>query len=92
MANYQYIKRRKHFYVNSFRKAVLFLFVSLVLNCLLIVGIYYKYITKPARDYYATDGIGAPIQLKSMLQPNYSSQALLPPDPTNLTVQKAIPD
>jgi intracellular multiplication protein IcmM len=56
------------------------------------VGIYYKHITKPRRDYYATDGIGAPIQLKSMLQPNYSSKALLPPDPTNLTVQKAIPN
>jgi len=92
MANYQYIKQRKNFYVSSFRKAVFFLLVSLLLNCLLVVGIYYKHITKPRRDYYATDGIGAPIQLTSMLQPNYSSKALLPPDPTNLTVQKAIPN
>ena len=71
----------KFFYRNSFRRVVLFLIISLVINGLLVFGIYNKLINKIEPRFYATSGVKPPIKLTAMSHPNYKSTALLPPDP-----------
>lgn len=86
------IKQRKGFYRNSYRRAVVMLIFSLLINIGLIGGIYYKLITIPERDYYATSGIKPPIKLTAMATPNYSSKYLLAPDPVNSEESKPLPE
>lgn len=90
--NYDSVKNRKRFYVHSYRRAIRILLISLLLNGLFVAGIYYKYITRPERDFYASDGITAPIQLNSLMQANNSTSALLPPDPVLNNETKVIPN
>ncbi|KTD28718.1 phosphoesterase [Legionella israelensis] len=86
------IKQSKFFYIQSFRRAGIFLFISLVLNTIFSLAIYFAYTNQPERDFYASNGITAPIKLKPMLTPNYSSEAMLAPDPVNTEdVRKVIP-
>ncbi len=75
-------KTSKTFYRNSFRKIITLLIVSLFINGLLAFGIYNKLITEKTPDYYATSGITAPTELQVYDKPNYSSEAILRPDPT----------
>lgn len=74
-------KERKHFFRNSFRNVLWLIYASLFLNILFIIGIYQVIINREEPDYYATSGIKPPIKLSPMSQPNYSSEALLPPAP-----------
>lgn len=85
------IKRQKNFNVRLFRKGVKLLIFSLVLNFILGILIFYKYLNLPARDYYATNGITPPEQLTPLMAPNYTSSALLDPDPPTVTEEKVIP-
>ena len=85
------IKLRKGFYRNSFRRAVVMLILSLIVNLSLIAVIYYKLVTKPGHDFYATSGIKPPIKLDPMPTPNYSSKYLLPPDPVSGDETKSLP-
>ncbi|KTD67790.1 MULTISPECIES: type IVB secretion system protein IcmM/DotJ [Legionella] len=85
------IKGSKNFYVNSYRRGLTTLIISLLLNCIFGVLIAYIYLTEPERDFYATSGIAPPIQLQPLLAPNYSSNALLPPDPPAENEDKVIP-
>lgn len=85
------IKQSKLFYVRTFRRANIMLLISLMLNLLLIVGIYYMYFDLPAREFYAANGITQPVKLKPMLKPNNSSKALLAPDPDITEAPKKIP-
>lgn len=90
--NYDYIKNRKRFYVHSYRRALRLLMVSLILNGGILLGIGYQVISEPERDFYATDGISAPVKLTPLLQPNASPNALLTPDPIVIRAQKVIPN
>lgn len=85
------IRQRKGFYRNSYRRAVVMMIFSLLLNIGLIGGIYYKLVTMPERDFYATSGIKPPIELKAMATPNYSSKYLLAPAPVDSEESKPIP-
>ncbi|STY30652.1 Component of the Dot/Icm secretion system. inner membrane protein [Legionella wadsworthii] len=78
---WEVIKGSKNFYVNSYRRGLTALIISLFLNCILGLLIIYTHLTEPERDFYATSGVTPPIQLKPLLAPNYSPNALLPPDP-----------
>lgn len=84
------IKHGKGFYVSTYRKALTLTMGSLFLNILLILGIIYAYIQTPRTHFYATNGAIALMsitdqpekyELQPLDQPNYSDQALLPPDP-----------
>ncbi len=75
------IKSSKFFYVKTYRQLSTMLFISLVVNVILGVLVYFSYINLPARDFYSTNGITPPAKLTPMLTPNRSSQALLAPDP-----------
>ncbi len=82
----------KSFYVRTYRLAGRGLIISMVINFLLSLGIYYLYFHQPERAYYATSGITSPVQLKPREQPNYSTIPLLEADPPDDTSVKTIPD
>jgi len=78
--------------VRNFRKATFALLISLALNIFFIVAIYFEYITLPVRDFYATNGITPPVKLTPISTPNYSSEAMLAPDPESAAYKnKVIP-
>ncbi|CDZ76917.1 hypothetical protein BN59_01196 [Legionella massiliensis] len=82
----------KFFYVRTYRVAGRCLILSLLVNLLLSLGVYYRYFHEPPRDYYATSGITPPVQLKVLYEPNYSATPLLPADPVADDTVKVIPD
>jgi intracellular multiplication protein IcmM len=75
------IKRSKRFNVYEYRASVLLLLFSLGLNLLLCIFACYTFIKEPEPDYYATNGITPPVQLKVMLKPNESPKPLLESEP-----------
>jgi intracellular multiplication protein IcmM len=79
--NWALIKRNKNFNVNVYRRGLSFLIFILFLNVGMGALIAYIYLHQPERDFYATSGVAAPIQLTVMLAANMSSQPMLPPDP-----------
>lgn len=85
------IRNSKSFNVNVYRRGLVALIISLLLSTILGVCIFYKYVSKPERDYYATSGETPPVKLKSMSTPNMSSTALLDPDPQSGVEDKEIP-
>ncbi|ASQ45262.1 type IVB secretion system protein IcmM/DotJ [Legionella clemsonensis] len=85
------IKRSKAFYIRTYRKGGTFVIVSLIINILLSLLIYYIHFNQPEPDFYATSGITPPIQLTPLNAPNYSSTPLLEPDPTNEDETRVIP-
>lgn len=88
------LKTSKNFYVSTFRACTRLLYISLLINLILGVAIYYVYFHQPSRNYYATNGVTAPEPLAPMAQPNNSSYPLLPPDPVDPLLQqdKALPE
>ncbi len=74
-------KTSKTFYRNSFRKVILLLFFSLILNGLFAFGIYNQIIHLKEPFYYSTNGITPPKKLNPLTRPNNSSKALLDPAP-----------
>ncbi|KTD24578.1 MULTISPECIES: type IVB secretion system protein IcmM/DotJ [Legionella] len=85
------IKRSKSFYIRTYRIGGTSLVISLILNLLLVLGIYYLYFHEPERDFYATSGVTPPVLLNPLDEPNYSSTPLLPPDPIDDDSEKVIP-
>lgn len=90
--NWNRIKQSKFFYVQIYRKVITAITASQVINVILCLGVIYVYFNQPARTFYATSGITPPIELTPMDTPNYSAEALLPPDPVNEEGNKVIPD
>ena len=85
------IKNKKNFNVHVYRRGLFLIIISLLLNVIIGLLMFYLYVNQPERDYYATYGITPPIKLTSMSAPNASSNALLPPDPPTDDVQRVIP-
>ncbi|MFT4058652.1 MAG: type IVB secretion system protein IcmM/DotJ [Legionella sp.] len=85
------IKSNKNFDVNVYRRGLIVLILSLILNTILGLLLFYIYITVPERDYYATNGVTPPVKLTPMASANMSSTALLAPEPPPDNVEKMIP-
>ncbi|KTC66537.1 Dot/Icm secretion system protein ImcM [Legionella adelaidensis] len=85
-------KQSKRFYVQTYRRAGTSLVVSLLINLLLGLGIYYTYFHLPEPDFYSTDGITPPVQLTPMDEPNRSSVPLLASDQESDYGNKVIPE
>ncbi|CEK11407.1 type IVB secretion system protein IcmM/DotJ [Legionella hackeliae] len=85
------IKRSKAFYIRTYRKAGTFVIVSLMLNIVLSLLIYYIHFNQPEPDFYATSGITPPVQLNPLNTPNYSGTPMLEPDPVNEDETRIIP-
>lgn len=85
------IKQSKAFYIRTYRKGGTFVIVSLLVNLLLSLAIYYVHFHQPNPDFYATSGITPPIQLTALNAPNDSSTPLLEPDPATEDETRVIP-
>ncbi|KTC86357.1 type IVB secretion system protein IcmM/DotJ [Legionella brunensis] len=85
------IKNSKAFYIRTYRKGATFVIVSLLINLLLSLAIYYVHFNQPDPDFYATSGITPPIMLTPLKTPNYSNTPLLEPDPINDDETRVIP-
>ncbi|MFI4918088.1 MAG: type IVB secretion system protein IcmM/DotJ [Legionellales bacterium] len=85
------IKRNKNFNVNVYRRGLIALDLSLLLSCIFVLLLFYKYINLPERDFYATSGITAPVKLKALSVRNLSSVALLEQDPPLGNLTRNIP-
>ncbi len=85
------IKQSKRFYVHTFRRAGTTLLFSIGINLALGCVIYYVYLIRPEHDFYATNGVTAPVMLTAMDVPNSTSVALLASDPVNDNDIKVIP-
>lgn len=90
-AAWDLIKRSKHFYVDTYRKAGTVLIYSALLNIVLGAAIYYAYINQPERDFYATNGVTPPVMLTPLDEPNYTSSPLLASDPENDDNRRVVP-
>lgn len=90
--NWNKIKKSKFFYVKSYRILASLIIASSMLSVLLCLAIIYYYFAQPVTTFYATSGITPPVQLTPLNTANYSSQALLPPDPANDDDNKVIPE
>ncbi len=86
------IKSSKRFYVKTYRFTGTVLLVSCLLNIFFSVAIYYTYFDRPAHDFYATNGVTAPVQLTPLDEANYTSVPLLSSNPMTDNTQKAIPE
>jgi intracellular multiplication protein IcmM len=85
------IKQSKRFYVKTYRRTGSAIFLSMVTNLLLILGICYVYLNRPAHDFYATSGETPPVMLTPMDIPNNTSEPLLANDPDINDDIKVIP-
>jgi intracellular multiplication protein IcmM len=88
--NWDIIRESKDFNVSVYRRGLFILILSLFLSCIFVLYSFYIYLTEPERDFYATSGVAPPIKLQPLLAPNFSSNALLPPDPVEETENKFI--
>lgn len=86
------IKQSKWFYIQGYRRAGRWIVVSIGINFLLGLVVYYTYVTRPAPDFYATSGVVPPIKLTALAAPNYSATALLEDDPVSDNNVKVIPE
>lgn len=85
------IKNSKSFDVNIYRRGLLALIISLGLSGIFGVLLFYIYLSQPERDYYATNGVTPPVKLTAMATANFSSKALLDPDPPTDLEDRLIP-
>ncbi len=85
------IKKRKNFYAGIYRSGLTSLICSLIISVFLGGVIIVLYLQQPERDYYATSGVTAPLELKVMMTPNKSSTPLLAPDIVEDEDTKVIP-
>jgi intracellular multiplication protein IcmM len=80
-AHLEQAKQKRFFYRDKFRATLAWLLVSLTMTMVLIVAIVFWRLTQKGADFYATNGVAAPISLTPLDAPNQSSESLLPPDP-----------
>ena len=85
------IRQSNRFYIDTYRRGVNTLLVSIVLNVILGMAIYHVYFGQPEPDFYATNGVTEPVLLTAMDQPNNSSVALLANDQNDNDNSKAAP-
>ena len=82
----------KSFYIRTYRRTCNWIVVSLLVSIVLSAAISYLYFHQPMRQFYATNGITAPVQLDPLDSANNLSKALLPPDPVIPGQTKLIPE
>lgn len=77
------IKQSNRFYIITYRRICNIFFVSVILNLLLGLAVYYNYFKRPEHAFYATNGITYPDALIPIDAPNSSSVPLLAPEVGN---------
>lgn len=85
------IRQSNRFYIDTYRRGVIALLVSVSLNAFLGVAVYHTYFSQPEPDFYATDGITLPVLLTAMDHPNNSPNALLANEQNDYDNTKVVP-
>ncbi len=85
------IKSSKRFYISAYRWSSSILLVSIAVSLCLGSWIFYVYVNEPEHDFYATDGVTAPIGLMPLDAPNKTSVPLLGNDLEDSQENKVIP-
>lgn len=85
------IIKSKSFYVRTYRASLTGIVLSVLLNLIFGLFIYYLYFNKPPRDFYATSGVTPPEKLTALKSPNYSSTPLLAEEEIIENTIKVIP-
>lgn len=75
------IKRQKNYYRIGLRRMTGVLFISLVLNGIFVLAIFFVVIAMPEPRFYSTNSAGFITPLVPLDKPNTSSQYLLESDP-----------
>ncbi len=71
------VKLRNNFYRDSYRRVILVLLLSIILNVLLAIAGGYLFMYRPNPQYFATTADGRVIKLVPLSQPNLSKRAVL---------------
>ena len=85
------IRSSKGFYVRSFRRVGSILVVSVSVNLVFGLMIFYVYLNRSDPQIYATSGAMPPEALVSMDEPNYTSSPLLADDQMPDQETKVVP-
>jgi len=86
------ITTAKFFYVRTYRRVCTLIIISLMMSVFLIVLIIHFYLNRPEPDYYATNGVTAPVLLNALDTANKLTSPLLPPDQIISNQTKVIPN
>jgi len=71
------VRLRNNFYRDNYRRSVIVLLLSMLMNFLLAAAVYYLYITKPQPIYFATNENGSLLQMIPLDQPYITDDQLL---------------
>lgn len=85
------VRKSRGFYIHYYRRMSQWIMVSLLINLLLSLAIYYAFMDESPRSVYATSGIAPPVQLKPLDAPNYTDNYLLEPEPHDEDESRLIP-
>lgn len=86
------IKSSKRFNVHIYRQLIRWLVFSLALNVMLCLLVSRIYFTRPDFNFYSTDGVTPPIELEALSAPNESATPLLLSTPSQVSVEKPLPE
>lgn len=67
----------KNFYRDNLRHLNKFVLLSVFITVCMLIAIYYIIKSRSDAEYYASDGIQAPVKLQPLNEPNYSSEPLI---------------
>ena len=71
------VMERNVFYRDAYRRVIFILVSIFVLNCVLAVGIVYKYLNPPAPQYFATTPEGRIIKIHALTDPAVTNEFVL---------------
>ena len=84
------IKQQQNFYRDYFRRFVVASIGSMIISFLLLLAIFYVYLTQAPVTFYASNTAGFITPLPALSQPNQTDNYLLPPDPPVETTVKTL--
>lgn len=90
-ATWRTIIASRYFYIQTYRRLLYVLILSILLNLMLGFLIIYVYLNRAAPTYYASNGMTGPMILKPLQAPNNSSTPLLESEPQSSGAVKQVP-
>jgi hypothetical protein len=85
MTRFEEVKKRRYFYVRSYRRVSQLIIFSLALNVLIVLVMAYIYFNQQPGKFYSSNGSSYPIELIGLNHPNKSSLPLLPDEEGEVT-------
>ena len=90
-ATWRTITTSRNFYVQTYKRSLMALLFSVLINIVLGILIVYVYTGRVPPKYYASNGMTGPMELKPLDAPNDSPNPLLESEPEPVENTKLIP-